>query len=210
MAGILIVDDHAVVRAALRHLVASEEGLEPVGEAGSAGEAVVEAATLQPDVILLDVTMPGRTGIDALPDLRAAAPGARVVVLSMEDDPRYVQDAFARGADAYVSKDSAETEVIDAIRAVLAGRRYVAASLGALLATGPADGAREPALTPREQQVLRLLALGHTNQEIATTLGISVRTAETHRGNVFEKLGLASRADLVRYALDHGLLDDVA
>lgn len=207
MADILIVDDHAVVRAALRHLVASEEGLEPVGEAGSASEAIAAAEALQPDVILLDVTMPGRSGIEALPDLRRAAPGARIVVLSMEDDLHYVQDAFARGAEAYVSKDSAETEVVDAIRSVLAGRRYVAASLGAALAAGDGGRAPGPALTPREEQVMRLLALGHTNQEIAHSLGISVRTAETHRGNVFEKLHLGSRAELVRYALDHGLLD---
>ena len=207
---VLIVDDHPVVRSGLRLLLDAEEGLEPVGEASTAQEAVFQARALKPDVILLDVVMPDKTGLEALPQLRHENPDAKVLVLSMQDDPRYVREAFAAGASGYVLKEAADTEVVAAIREVAGGGRYVNPELGARLVTAGAEAARlaeEDPLSDREHEVLRLLALGNTNQEIAKVLYISVRTAETHRAHIMQKLRLQTRADLVAYALDRGLLE---
>jgi DNA-binding NarL/FixJ family response regulator len=207
---VLIVDDHSVVRTGLRRIVDSEDDLETVGEAADAERAVYEAIETKPDVVLLDVMMPGKTGIEGLPALLQAVPGARVLVLSMQDDPRYVREAFDAGASGYVLKEAADTEVVGAIRAVAGGERYVHPSLGARLFAAEAEQRRraeEDPLSTREREVLRLLALGHTNQEIAKLLFISVRTAETHRAHIMQKLKLGSRAELVRYALAEGLLD---
>jgi two-component system, NarL family, response regulator NreC len=207
---ILIVDDHAVVRSGLRLLLDSEEGLEPVGEAGSARDAVFQARALKPDVILLDVVMPESTGLEVLPQLKHENPDVKVFILSMQDDPRYVREAFAQGASGYVLKEAADTEVVAAVREVANGGRYVNPELGARLVAADADAAKraeEDPLSDREREVLRLLALGHTNQEIAKQLYISVRTAETHRAHIMQKLRLQTRADLVAYALDRGLLE---
>jgi DNA-binding NarL/FixJ family response regulator len=208
---VLIVDDHAVVRSGLTLVIAAEDGLEVVGEAGSAREAIFEARALKPDVILLDVVMPDQSGLDVLPTLLHEQPQARVLVLSMQDDPQYVRRAFAEGASGYVLKEAADTEVVAAIREVAGGGRYVHPELGARLITAEAEEERRSAedpLSDREREVLRLLALGHTNQEIAKQLYISVRTAETHRAHIMQKLRLGSRAELVRYALVQGLLDE--
>ena len=208
---ILLVDDHAVVRSGLRLLLEQEDDLECVGEAGSAEEAVREARRLQPDVILLDVVMPDRSGIDAAPELRNAAPDARVLMLSMQDDPSYVREAFAAGASGYVLKEAADSEVVAAVREVAADGRYVHPALGARLVAAEAEAnarAEADPLSEREREVLRLLALGHTNQEIAKMLYISVRTAETHRAHIMQKLRLTTRAELVRHALQAGLLDE--
>jgi two-component system, NarL family, response regulator NreC len=210
---ILVVDDHAVVRTGLRRVLDAEDGLETVGEAADAERAVYEAIETKPDVILLDVTMPGRSGIEALPSLRQAVPDAQVLILSMQDDPRYVREAFDAGASGYVLKEAADTEVVDAVRAVAAGDRYVNPTLGARLVTADAEARRRADADPlsdREREVLRLLALGHTNQEIAGMLFISVRTAETHRAHIMRKLRLSSRAELVRHALAEGLLEPEA
>jgi two-component system response regulator NreC len=207
---VLIVDDHAVVRSGLRLLLDAEDDLEVVGEAGSAREAVFEARTANPDVILLDVVMPDQSGLEAIPTLLHEHPGAKILVLSMQDDPRYVREAFAAGASGYVLKEAADAEVVAAIREVARGGRYVHPALGARLVaadTAAARRAEEDPLSDREREVLRLLALGHTNQEISTRLYISVRTAETHRAHIMQKLRLSSRAELVRYALDQGLLE---
>jgi two-component system response regulator NreC len=207
---ILIVDDHAVVRAGLRLLVDAEDDLEAVGEAGNARDAVFQARSLEPDVILMDVVMPDQSGIDVLPTLLHERPETKVLVLSMQDDPQYVRQAFAAGALGYVLKEAADTEVVSAIRAVAAGDSYVHPSLGARLVAADVADARkadEDPLSDREREVLRLLALGHTNQEIAKQLYISVRTAETHRAHIMQKLRFSSRAELVRYALDQGLLE---
>jgi two-component system, NarL family, response regulator NreC len=207
---VLIVDDHAVVRSGLRMLLAAEEDIEPVGEAGSAKEAVFQARSLQPDVILMDVVMPDGSGIDAVPQLLHEHPDVKVLVLSMQDDPQYVRQAFASGASGYVLKEAADAEVVGAIRDVARGGHYVHPALGAKLVAADADErkrAEEDPLSEREREVLRLLALGHTNQEIAKMLYISVRTAETHRAHIMQKLGLQTRAELVRHALDEGLLD---
>jgi DNA-binding NarL/FixJ family response regulator len=205
----VIADDHAVVRAGLLLLLGREAGIEPVGEAATANEAVERAAELQPDVVLIDVTMPGESGITAIPRLLAGAPATKVLVLSMHDDPRYVRDAFAAGASGYVLKEAADAELVAAIRQVATGGSYVNPALGARLAaaeTRAQSTAASDPLSEREHEVLRLLALGHTNQEIGETLFISVRTAETHRAHIMRKLGLRSRAELVRYALAHDLL----
>lgn len=208
---VLVVDDHAVVRAGLRLLLGGEEGIEAAGEAGSADEALREARRIKPDVILLDVTMPGTSGIEALPSLLEVAPEARVLILSMEDDPSYVREAFAAGAQGYVLKEAIDTEVVTAVREVAGGGRYVHPTLGARLAAAEAEArarAEADPLSDREREVLRLLALGHTNQEIAKTLYISVRTAETHRAHIMQKLRLSTRAELVRHALEQGLLEE--
>jgi two-component system, NarL family, response regulator NreC len=207
---VIVVDDHAVVRTGLRRVLDSEEDIETVGEAPNAERAVFEAMDHRPDVVLMDVVMPGMSGIEGMPALLQAVPDTKVLVLSMQDDPRYVREAFASGASGYVLKEAADAEVADAVRAVAAGERYVHPALGAKLVAAEAEERRraeEDPLSEREREVLRLLALGHTNQEIAKMLFISVRTAETHRAHIMQKLRLESRAELVRYALEKGLLE---
>ena len=208
---VLIVDDHAVVRSGLHLLLEAEKDIQVVGEAGDVRTAVFETREQSPDVVLMDVVMPGQTGIEGVPLVLKEAPQAKVLILSMQDDPRYVREAFAAGASGYVLKEAADTEVVAAIREVASGGRYVHPALGARLVAAEADAkAREDAdpLSEREREVMRLLALGHTNQEIAKMLYISVRTAETHRAHIMQKLRLSSRAELVRYAIEQGLLDE--
>jgi two-component system, NarL family, response regulator NreC len=206
---LLVVDDHAVVRSGLRMLLDAEPDFDVIAEAGNARDAVFEARAHQPDVIVLDVVMPGESGIEALPRLKKEAPGAKVLVLSMQDDPRYVREAFAQGANGYVLKEAADAEVVGAVREIAAGGEYVHPALGARMVAAEAQARAAAAADPlsdREREVLRLLALGHTNQEIAKKLYISVRTAETHRAHIMQKLGLSTRAELVRHAIAHGLL----
>ena len=207
---VLVVDDHAVVRSGLRHVLDAEDDIETVGEAGSAEESIRAACELAPDVVLMDVMLGDGSGLDATPEVLRAAPDAKVLILSMQDDPRYVREAFAAGACGYVLKEAADTDVVVAVREVAAGNRYVHPALGAKIAaadvTAAAKAESDP-LSDREREVLRLLALGHTNQEIAKMLFISVRTAETHRAHVMQKLRLSTRAELVRYALAEGMLE---
>ena len=208
---VLIVDDHAVVRAGLRLLLDAEEDIETVGEAGDAREAIFEARSTKPDVVLMDVVLGDKSGIDVTPEVIHEQPQARVLVLSMQDDPRYVREAFAAGAHGYVLKEAADTELVTAVREVARGGSYVNPALGARMAAADAaaaDAAEQDPLSDREREVLRLLALGHTNQEIAQMLFISVRTAETHRAHIMQKLRLETRAELVRYALAQGLLSE--
>jgi two-component system response regulator NreC len=208
---VLIVDDHAVVRSGLRLLLDAEEDIEVVGEAGTAREAIFEVRSSEPDVVLMDVVMPGGSGIDATPQLLHERPEVRILVLSMQDDPSYVRQAFEAGASGYVLKEAADAEVVAAVREVAEGRSYVNPALGARLVAADSEArkrAEADPLSDREREVLRLLALGHTNQEIAKMLYISVRTAETHRAHIMQKLGLRSRADLVRHALADGLLTE--
>jgi DNA-binding NarL/FixJ family response regulator len=208
---IVVVDDHAVVRSGLRLLLSAEDDIEVVGDAGTVREAVFEVRAAKPDVLLLDVTMPEESGIDGLPKLLHESPEMRVLMLSMEDDPSYLREAFAAGARGYVLKEAIDAELVAAVRDVAAGNRYVHPTLGARMVA--ADAAARAAvdadpLSDRENEVLRLLALGHTNQEIAKQLYISVRTAETHRAHVMRKLQLSTRAELVRYAIEHGHLSE--
>ena len=206
---VLIVDDHAVVRSGLRMLLDVQEDIEVVGEAGDARGAVFEARALTPDVILMDIVMPGGSGIEATAAVLKEAPAAKVLVLSMQDDPRYVREAFGAGASGYVLKEAAHAELVEAVREVARGGRYVHPELGARLVFAEADEqakAEQERLSEREREVLRLLALGHTNQEIAKMLYLSVRTVETHRANIMQKLRISTRAELVRYAIEQGLL----
>jgi two-component system response regulator NreC len=205
---VLVCDDHALLRSGLRLLLEAEPDLQVVGEAGDAEEAVERARALAPDVVILDIVLPGRSGIQVLPDIRSAVPGVRVLVVSMQDDPHYVRAAFAAGASGYLPKEAADVELVQAIREVAAGHRFVHPAVGARLAVqaGAVDRSGEASLSERERTVLRLLALGHTNHEIAQMLAISVRTVETHRAHVLRKLGLKTRADIVRYAASTGFL----
>jgi two-component system, NarL family, response regulator NreC len=207
----LIVDDHAVVRAGLRLLLEAEADIEVVAEAGDARGAVFETRAQKPDVILLDVVMPGRSGLEAIPDLLKESPESKILLLSMQDDAAYVREAFASGASGYVLKEAADAEVVGAVREVAEGRRYVHPALGARLVSADAEErAKEEAdpLSEREHEILRLLALGHTNQEIASSLYLSVRTVETHRAHIMQKLRISTRAELVRYALEQGMLEE--
>ena len=210
---ILVVDDHAVVRSGLRRVLEAEADFDVVAEAGDLREAVFEARAHKPDVILMDVVMPGGSGIEATPAVLKEAQEAKVLMLSMQDDPQYVREAFAAGASGYVLKEAADAEVVDAVREVANGGRYVHPALGARLIQAEAQEraeAESDPLSDREREVLRLLALGHTNQEISKMLYLSVRTVETHRAHIMQKLRLTTRAELVRYALEHGLLEEPA
>jgi len=207
----VVVDDHAVVRSGLRLVLEAEEDIEVVAEARDARQAIFEARVHQPDVILLDVVMPGRSGIEAVPDLLKESPASKVLVLSMQDDAAYVREALGAGASGYVLKEAADAEVVAAVREVAAGRAYVHPALGARLVAAEAEErtrAEEDPLSEREHEILRLLALGHTNQEIAEQLYLSVRTVETHRAHIMQKLRISTRAELVRYALEQGMLED--
>ena len=211
MIKIVLVDDHAVVRSGLRLLLDGQEDFEVVGEAGNAKDAIFRARALKPDVMLLDVVMPGESGIEVLPKVLKESPKTKVLVLSMQDDPSYVREAFAAGASGYVLKEAADEEVVSAVREIADGGHYVHPALGARMVAAEAQeraAAEADPLSEREREVLRLLALGHTNQEIAQALYISVRTAESHRAHIMQKLRLGTRAELVRYALTHGLLTD--
>jgi two-component system, NarL family, response regulator NreC len=209
--SVVLVDDHAVVRSGLSLLLNRHDDIEVVGEAGNAKDAIFRARALKPDVMLLDVVMPGESGIDVLPELLKESPETKVLVLSMQDDPSYVREAFAAGASGYVLKEAADEEVVSAVREIANGGRYVHPTLGARMVAAEAQeraAVEADPLSEREREVLRLLALGHTNQEIAQGLYISVRTAESHRAHIMQKLRLSTRAELVRYALSHGLLAD--
>jgi two-component system, NarL family, response regulator NreC len=205
---VLIVDDHSVVRAGVRLLLESEADMEPVGEAADAKEALEMAGRLTPDVVLMDVGLPGTTGVDAAAEIRHILPNVRILMLSMQDDPSYVRQAFANGAIGYVLKEAADAELVTAVRRVALGERYVHPTLGAKLVDDSGSSRPEAdTLSDREREVLSLLALGHTNQEIADRLVVSVRTVEAHRAHILTKLRLSTRAELVRYAIDTGLLD---
>ena len=209
---ILLADDHAVLRSGLRLLLSSQEGLAVVGEASTGTETLSLAEKLQPDLILLDLSMPALGGLDALPALRKLAPLARILILTMHDDPQYLRQALQNGAAGYVLKKAADVELLSAIRAVVRGDVYVHPSMTRVLLEDilPSPDASLPnqwdALSEREKKVLRLVALGYTSAEIAGQLSLSAKTVETYRARGMEKLGLRNRAALVRFALQHGLI----
>jgi two-component system, NarL family, response regulator NreC len=203
--SVVLVDDHAVVRSALRSLLDGQDDLEVVGEAGDLAAARTVAADAAPRVLVLDVNLPDGLAVDALADLRALTPDTGIVLLTMERDLTLARTALEEGALAYLFKDAAHLELIEAVRAAAAGRRYLPAAVAAGLAKGVGDD--DQPLSPRETEVLRLMALGHTNREVAEQLALSVRTVETHRSHVQQKLGLSSRHELTRYALDHRLIE---
>jgi DNA-binding NarL/FixJ family response regulator len=202
---VLLVDDHAVLRGGLRSRLDAEGDLAVVGEAGSADQAVVQARAHQPDVVVLDVLMPRGNGIDAIPEIKRVAPEARILTLSSQASPSTVRQAITAGASGYVTKGRPDSELLAAIRSIASGARYVEPELGAQLVV--ADAVPELAqLSERERDVLQLLALGYGNQEIGKKLFISVRTVDTHRAHIMRKLGLSTRAELVLFALAHGLI----
>lgn len=206
---IVLADDHAVVRAGLRLLLDAEDGLEVVAEAGDTEAALRAVLGHKPDVLVLDLNMPGeQSSLQAIPGVRERSPATNTVILTMQEDPEYARQALRAGALGYVLKESADGELVEAVRRAADGETYLNPSLGAKLAAAPPESARWPDnLSQREVEVLRLIALGHTNAEIGEQLFLSVRTVETHRAHVQQKLGRTTRAQLVRYALDHGLLD---
>jgi two-component system, NarL family, response regulator NreC len=211
---VLVVDDHAVLRAGLRMLIGAQVDMDVVAEAADGEEAVRKAVESRPDVVLMDLTMPGGGGVRVIERLRQECPSSRVLVLTMHDVPAYLRSALAAGAVGYVVKSAADSELLSAIRAVYRGRTVLDPELAASVlqnAVGrrPASGPGAGLLSPREREVLDLIARGYTNQQIADRFGLSVKTIETHRSRLVEKLGLRSRAELVRYALDSGLFTGV-
>jgi two-component system, NarL family, response regulator NreC len=205
---IVLADDHAVVRSGLRMVLEREPGFEVVSEAGDADAALRTVLGHKPSVLVLDLNMPGTlSSLDAIPRVAEVSPDTRVVVLTMQEDPEFARRSLRAGAAAYVLKEAADDELVDAVRSVAAGGTYHNPRLGAMLAAAPPEPTGPPDdLTERELEVLRLIALGHTNAEIAQSLFLSVRTVETHRAHIQRKLSRSTRAELVRYALDHGLV----
>jgi len=206
---IVLADDHAVVRAGLRLLLERSGDLHVISEAGDAESAVRTVLGHKPTVLVLDLNMPGElTSLDAIPKIAGVSPDTRVVVLTMQEDPEFARRALRAGAAAYVLKEAADGELVEAIRRAAAGETYLNPRLGAALAAAPAEPTDAPDdLTEREVEVLRLIALGHTNAEIAEQLVISVRTVESHRAHIQQKLRVSKRSELVRYALERGMLD---
>jgi len=203
---IVLADDHAVVRAGIRMVLDEIPGWDVVAECGDADSAARQVRGHHPDVLVLDLTMPGRASLDVLAEIRKADPATHVVILTMEADPAMARHALAAGAVGYVLKEAADTELVEAIRRAVAGSSYLDPSLGALVAAIPATPPSHE-LSGREVDVLRLIALGNTNNEVADTLCLSVRTVETHRSHILTKTGCKTRAQLVKYALGAGLLD---
>jgi two-component system, NarL family, response regulator NreC len=205
MISVLIVDDHELLRAGLRSRLERESGIAVVGEADTAERAILLARRLQPDVILLDLLLPRKSGYDAIPELAEVAPQAKVLVISSQAAPSSVRRALAAGASGYLPKRSSERELITAIRFVADRGGYVEPELGAKLVNDNGTPALEP-LSERERDIVHLLALGYTNQEIAKKLFISVRTVDTHRAHIMRKLRLDTRAELVMFALANGVI----
>ncbi len=203
---IVLADDHTVVRSALRMLLEAEPDFDVVAEAGNADDAIRYVLGHKPTVLILDLNMPGRPSLEAIPDIRKASPATEIVVLTMQNESAFARRALQAGVRGYVLKEAADAELVQAVHSAAAGETYLQPALGARMASEP-DLERADDLTEREHEVLRLIALGHTNAEIATQLFLSIRTVESHRAHIQQKLGLAGRAELVRYALDHDLVD---
>jgi len=212
MIKVLIADDHAVVRAGLRALIKSEPSLELIGEASGGHETIELVNKHKPDILVLDISMPDLDGIAVTKSITSELPDVRILILTLHEDKALLREALKLGASGYILKRAAETELITAIQVVMRGDMYVDPSLVHTLVEIPEKSdnliphTRE-SLTPRELEVLRLIALGYTNRQIGEELSISVRTAEGHRANLSDKLGISSRVELVRYALELGLID---
>lgn len=211
---VLLADDHAILRTGLRMLIGAADDLEVVGEAGDGEEAVARASQLRPDVVLMDISMPKLDGIQATEAIRRQHPAIKVLMLTMHEDDAYLFRTIQAGGAGYVLKKAADAEVLDAIRHVAGGGAFIRPAVATRLMQdyqARVDLGEEVdsygRLTEREREILRLIAGGHTNTQIAQQLVISVRTVETHRANLMEKLGLQNRAELVKYALRKGLLD---
>jgi two-component system response regulator NreC len=206
MTTIVIADDHAVMRSGLRMLLEAEDDLEVLAEAGDVDETIRKLKGFRPDILLLDLHMPGGPSLKAMPEIRAASPETGVVVLTMQNSPAFVREALRAGALGYVTKEAADTDVVEAVRLAATGQSYLQPGMGARLATEPEDEGQPDGLSEREAELLGMIALGHTNAEIAAKLFLSVRTVESHRSHVQQKLRLTTRSQLVHYALQHGLV----
>jgi len=212
MIRVVVADDHALVRDGLRLLMGNEPDLEIVGEASDGEEAIRLAEKLQPDLVLMDLTMPKKGGVQAIEEIKRSSPKVRVLVLTMHDDQAYLRSVLAAGGDGYFVKQAAHTELISAIRTVMRGRSYIGVSLGGGLQQiadpqpSPSGRVGAQKLSGRELEVLTALAHGFTNSQIAKRMGVSVKSVETYRARLSDKLGFRHRADLVRYALEAGLL----
>jgi two-component system response regulator NreC len=204
---IVLADDHTVMRSALRMLLDAEPGFEVVAEAGDAETAIRYVRGHKPAVLILDLNMPGRSSLEAVPDIQEASPGTEIVVLTMQNEPAFARRALQAGVRGYVLKEAADAELVQAVRSAAAGDTYLQPALGARLAAGADARGEADELSDRERDVLRLIALGHTNAEVAEQLFISIRTVESHRAHIQQKLRLSSRAELVRYALERGLVE---
>jgi two-component system response regulator NreC len=205
---VVLADDHAVVRKGLRLLVEAEPGLRVLAEAGTVPDAVRMTKAHRPTVLILDLNMPGGSSLDEIPALRRDVPTTAIVVLTMQDDPSFARQALQSGALGYVLKEAADDELLEAIRLAAKGETYLNPRLGARLAAQPAAPAGPPDdLSEREVEVLKRIALGHTNGEIAAQLFLSIRTVESHRAHIQQKTRRSTRAELVRYALEHGLVE---
>jgi two-component system, NarL family, response regulator NreC len=206
--SVIIADDHAVVRKGLRLLIDAEPGLRVVAEAGTVPDAVMKARALRANILILDLNMPGGSSLESIPQIREETPDTAIVVLTMQNDPAFARRALQSGAAGFVLKEAADDELLEAIRQASSGGTYLNPTLGARLAAAPPEPAGPPDdLSERELSVLRLIALGHTNAEIAGTLHLSVRTVESHRAHIQQKTRRSSRAELVRYALEHELVE---
>jgi two-component system, NarL family, response regulator NreC len=205
---IVIADDHQVVRSGLKMLLDAEEDLEVVAEAGDVDSATRTVLGYKPDVLVLDLNMPDGSSLPAIPKMLSDSPSTNIVVLTMQEDPAFAREALQAGARGYVLKEAADNELVEAVRMAADGRTYLHPELGAKIAAEPSKPAGPPDdLTEREVDILRLIALGHTNTEIAEQLFLSVRTVESHRARVQQKTGLTTRAELVRYALDNDIVE---
>jgi two-component system, NarL family, response regulator NreC len=204
---VVLADDHAVVRKGLRLLLEAEPGMHVLAEAGTVPDALTMVRAHRPTVLVLDLNMPGGSSLDAIPTLRAELPETAIVVLTMQNDPSFARQALQAGALGFVLKEAADDELLGAIRLAAAGDTYLNPRLGARLAAQPAEPTGPPDdLSERELEVLKMIALGHTNSEIASTLYLSVRTVESHRAHIQQKTRQSTRAELVRYAVEHKLV----
>ena len=204
---LVLVDDHEVVRGGLCRVLEAQPGWTVEAEAGDIDRALRAVLGHKPDVLVLDLNLGGVSSLEYIPELLERSPATRIVVLTMQTEPAYARDALRAGASAFVLKESAEDELVTAVRAAAEGKTYLTPRVGAMIAAEPVQSDSDRELTPRELEILRLLALGHTNGEIAEQLFLSRRTIETHRANVQRKLDLSTRAELTRYALEHKLLE---
>ena len=202
---VVIADDHPIVRRGLRQLLEQQEDFDVVAEAADVDSARRYLRGHRPDVLVLDLNMPGESSLDAIPQMREEFPATQIVVLTMQDEPAYARQALSAGVLGYVLKESADQELVEAVRAAVAGRHFLNPRLGARVASEPPPGPPD-GLSEREVEILKRLALGKTNSQVAEELYLSVRTVETHRSHIQQKLGLADRAELVRYALDRNLV----
>lgn len=212
---LLLADDHAVLRAGLKTLFNAQPDMEVVAEASDGREAVRKSLAVVPDIVLMDITMPGMGGLEATQEIKKQNPAIKVLVLTMHEDESYLHQMLHAGADGYLPKKAADTELADAIRATYRGEHFIHSSMTAGLVdqlrdkeiTGPQEAQKDSLLSKREREVLRLLAMGYTNQQIADMIYLSIKTVETYKARLKDKLGLQGRAELVRYAIQTGLLD---